>query len=96
MQFLQKGAFKLPWNFLQSYFYIQTEEQSVSNTSIMDHQLLRQKFIRELSQITFAFFVIFGPCTSPVYTLYVVNYTFFWPPTHPNCKRNLWKAPNDM
>ena len=49
--------------------------------------------VRELSQIKFAFFGIFWPCTSLVCTFYVVNYTFFWPPTHPKCKRNLWKLP---
>ena len=49
--------------------------------------------IRGLSQITFAFFGIFWPRTPLVCTFFVVNYTFFWPPTHPRCKRNLWKAP---
>ena len=49
--------------------------------------------LRGLSQITFAFFGIFWPRTPLVCTFYVVNYTFFWPPTHPKCKRNLWKAP---
>ena len=39
--------------------------------------------LRGLSQITFAFFGIFWPRTSLVCTFYVVNYTFFWPPTHP-------------
>ena len=34
-------------------------------------------YLRELSQITFAFFGIFGPGTSLVCTFYVVNYTFF-------------------
>ena len=51
--------------------------------------------IRGLSQITFAFFGIFWPRTPLVCTFYVVNYTFFWPPTHPKCKRNLWKFPYD-
>ena len=50
--------------------------------------------LRGLSQITFAFFGIFWPRTPLVCTFYVVNYAFFWPPTHPKCKRNLWKAPN--
>ena len=48
--------------------------------------------LRGLSQITFAFFGIFWPRTPLVCTFYVVNYTFFWPPTHPKCKCNLWKA----
>ena len=49
-------------------------------------------YIRGPSQITFAFFGNFWPPTPLVCTFYVVNYTFSWPPTHPKCKRNLWKA----
>ena len=49
--------------------------------------------LRGLSQITFAFFGIFWPRTPLVCTFFVINYTFFWPPTHPKCKRNLWKFP---
>ena len=37
-------------------------------------------------QCTFAFFGIFWPRTPLVCTFYVVNYTFFWPPTHTKCK----------
>ena len=36
----------------------------------------------------------FLPRTSLVCTFYVLNYTFLWPPTHPKCKRNLWKLTN--
>ena len=50
--------------------------------------------LRGLSQIMFAFFGISWPRTPLVCTFYVANYMFFWPPTHPKCKRNLWKAPN--
>ena len=49
--------------------------------------------LRGLSQFTFAYFGIFWPRTSLVCTFYVANYMFFWSPTHPKCKRNLWKAP---
>ena len=49
--------------------------------------------IRGLSQITFEFFWIFWPRTPLVCTFYVANYTIFWPPTYPKCKRNFWKAP---
>ena len=52
--------------------------------------------VRDLSQITFAFFGNFWPCTSLVCTFYEVNYTFSWPPTHPKCKRNFWKVPNQI
>ena len=51
--------------------------------------------LRELSQITFVFFGIFWPPMSLVCISYVVNYTFFWPPTNPKCKHNLWKLPYD-
>ena len=51
-------------------------------------------FVRELSQITFAFFGIFWPRTALVCTFYVVNYTFSDHLPTPKCKRNLWKLPN--
>ena len=54
-----------------------------ADTPLVLHMSLLLGMVWELPQITFAFFVIFWPRTSLVCTFYVVNYTFFWPPTHP-------------
>ena len=75
-----------------------THWPSVLYWKLTDFRIFSKLYIsstlRGLSQITYPFFGIFWPRTPLVCTFYVVNYTFFWPPTQPKCKHNLWKLPN--
>ena len=77
----------------QPFQYLQMAFFAISNFAIKEKMNLLCR-IGGLSQITFAFFGIFWPRTPLVCTFYVVIHTFFWPLTHPKCKRNFWKAPS--
>ena len=91
-----QGSVKVVWNWPQvtRHFLITIPNFGQTKYSLLSLLVSSKRIpIRGLSKITMAFFGIFWPCTSLFCTLYVANYTFFWPPTHPKCRRNLWKAP---